>query len=71
MNRINPKKLMHSKWTATQPLKRQKHFMVTEVEYDEEGQVTQCTLEAVISNHSQQINWQQLKNRDQWQQGWK
>ena len=35
MNRINPKKLFRSKWTAVSPMKKEKHFMVTEVEFDE------------------------------------
>ena len=39
MNRINPAKLLHSKWTAVSPVKREKHFMVVEVERDEEGVV--------------------------------
>ncbi|WP_198927950.1 TIGR02450 family Trp-rich protein, partial [Vibrio crassostreae] len=38
MNRINPKKLLRSKWTAVSPVKKEKHFMVTEVEF-EEGEV--------------------------------
>jgi len=31
MNRINPKKLQHSKWTAVQPRNKEKHFLVTAV----------------------------------------
>ena len=30
MNRINPTKLLRSKWTAVSPVKKEKHFMVTE-----------------------------------------
>ncbi|MDH3987431.1 MAG: TIGR02450 family Trp-rich protein, partial [Gammaproteobacteria bacterium] len=33
-NKINPKKLLKSKWTAAEPKNREKHFMVTEVEFD-------------------------------------
>ncbi|NLZ79547.1 MAG: TIGR02450 family Trp-rich protein, partial [Gammaproteobacteria bacterium] len=29
MHRINPKKLLHSKWTAVSPVNKEKHFMVT------------------------------------------
>ncbi len=31
MNPLHPKKLMSSKWTAVQPVARQKHFMVVHV----------------------------------------
>ena len=34
MNRINPNKLQHSKWTAVQPCNREKHFLVTTVNRD-------------------------------------
>jgi tryptophan-rich hypothetical protein len=34
MNKINPEKLLKSKWTAAQPKNREKHFMVTEVGLD-------------------------------------
>ena len=31
MNRVSPKKLLHSKWTAVEPRNREKHFLVTRV----------------------------------------
>lgn len=34
MHQINPKKLLHSKWTAVKPENKEKHFMVTEMEFD-------------------------------------
>ncbi|MGH1441642.1 MAG: TIGR02450 family Trp-rich protein [Cellvibrionaceae bacterium] len=71
MNPINPKKLLHSKWTALTPLKKEKHFLVTEVEFDEEDRVIHCLLEAVISKRSESIEWETLKNEEQWLQGWK
>lgn len=71
MNRINSKKLLHSKWTAVEPRNREKHFMVTEVDYDEEGKVVLCILEAVLSDREYSIDWTQLKSRDNWLQGWK
>ena len=40
MNRVNPRKLLQSKWTAVAPAKREKHFIVTEVEFDEDGVVS-------------------------------
>ncbi len=71
MNKINPRKLLHSKWTAQKPQAREKHFMVTEVEFDEEGVVTLCLIEAVLTKRSMPIQWQDLKSIENWQQGWK
>jgi tryptophan-rich hypothetical protein len=71
MNKINPRKLLHSKWTAVKPVKKEKHFLVTEVEFDEEGELVHCLIEAVISNRSEAIDWKQLRETSSWQQGWK
>ena len=71
MNTINPKKLLNSKWTAVNPLNREKHFMVTDVEFDEEGVVIACLIEAVLSKRATSIEWQDLKDSEQWLQGWK
>lgn len=71
MNKINPKKLLHSKWTACHPVKKEKHFIVTELDFDDEGEVILCLIEAVISKRSESIDWKVLKNEDNWLQGWK
>lgn len=71
MNKINPKKLHHSKWTAVNPLNREKHFLVTEVEFDEEGVVICCILEAILSKRSRSIKWRDLSDTQHWLQGWK
>ncbi len=70
MNKVHPKKLLHSKWTAVKPENKEKHFVVSEVEYDEEGAVTLCSLEAVFSKRIQSIDWRALTDTDRWQQGW-
>lgn len=70
MNRLHPKKLLHSKWTAVDPVRREKHFVVTEVEYDEEQNVVTCTLEAVLSKRETPIDWRELTDRSRWRQGW-
>ena len=57
MHQINPKKLLHSKWTAVRPVNKEKHFLVTELKFDEEGNVIHCLLEAVISNREEAIDW--------------
>ena len=71
MNRTNPSKLLHSKWTAVEPKNKEKHFLVVEVDYDEEGIVIDCLLEAVMSRRKTSVNWRDLTNSDQWKQGWK
>jgi tryptophan-rich hypothetical protein len=71
VNKINPKKLLNSKWTAVNPVNKEKHFLVTELEFDEEDNVVHCLLVAVISNRSEPIEWTALKNDGTWLQGWK
>ncbi|PWE45408.1 TIGR02450 family Trp-rich protein [Pseudomonas prosekii] len=71
MNRINPGKLLLSKWTAALPKNREKHFLVTEVFRDEEGTVLQVELQAVLTQRSERLDWQALKNSDSWLLGWK
>lgn len=71
VRKINPKKLLHSKWTAVKPINKEKHFMVTELEFDEEGVVIHCLIEAIMSKRSEAIDWASLKDQSQWQQGWK
>jgi len=70
VNRINPGKLLLSKWTAAHPQHREKHFLVTELFRDEEGTVLQVELEAVLTKRSQRMDWQTLKNSDTWKLGW-
>jgi len=70
-NKINPKKLLNSKWTAVKSINKEKHFLITEVDFDEEGEVILCLLEAIISKRSAEINWVDLKDTTQWIQGWK
>lgn len=71
MNKINPKKLLNSKWTAVKPTNKEKHFLVTEIEFDEECLVISCSIEAVMSKRVIPINWYDLKDEGLWLQGWK
>ncbi|MEH6592467.1 MAG: TIGR02450 family Trp-rich protein [Halioglobus sp.] len=71
MNKINPQKLLSSKWTAVNPTKKEKHFIVSEIEFDEDGQVVSCCIEAVMSQRSIPINWNDLKDDSNWLHGWK
>jgi tryptophan-rich hypothetical protein len=71
VNRINPQKLLLSKWTAAQPQDREKHFLVTELFRDEEGRVLEIELQAVLTQRAERLDWQILKNDDHWLLGWK
>ena len=71
MNRINPKKLLNSKWTAVKPVNKEKHFIISDIEFDEEGIVVACYIEPVMSKHPSPINWLALKDDSCWLQGWK
>lgn len=68
--RINPKKLLHSKWTAAEPQNLEKHWLVTEVCCDDAGVVRTCMLEAVHSGREIQLDWRDLKNAAHWKIGW-
>ena len=71
MKTVSPKKLLNSKWTAAHPVNREKHFLITEVDYDEEGTVIHCLMEAVITRRSFPIQWRDLRDSGKWITGWK
>ena len=71
MNRINPRKLLLSKWTAAHPQNREKHFLVTELIRDEEGTVLEVELQAVLTQRSERMDWQVLRDAEHWLLGWK
>ena len=71
MNRLNPDKLLMSKWTATQPRKRERHFLVTRLIRNEDEIIVGCELEAVISKNTYETDWRELQDSDQWIMGWK
>jgi tryptophan-rich hypothetical protein len=71
-NLIHPKKLLLSKWTATAPVNKEKHFMVIKViDPKVEGSpVEQVVIEAVMSKRQKTIQWRLLTNGLEWKQGW-
>jgi len=71
MNQINPKKLLNSKWTSVTPVNREKHFVISEIIFDEDDVVTSCRIEAVLSKSAISINWHDLKDDRCWVHGWK
>lgn len=71
MNKLNPKALLNSKWTAVKISKKEKHFIVVDVTFDEDQQVIDCVIEAVMTNNHYSINWRDLKLTSKWIIGWK
>lgn len=71
MNRINPAKLLLSKWTAAHPRNKEKHFLVTELFCDEEGNVLDIELQAVMTRRGERLPWQTLQSAKDWRIGWK
>ena len=71
MNRVHPKKLLQSKWTAAEPVNKEKHFIISEMEFDEEGNVVKCVIEAVMTKREREVDWHDLKDSQKWRQGWK
>ena len=53
------------------PGNKEKHFIVSEVEFDEEELVTSCSIEAVMSKRSISVNWHELEDDSNWIHGWK
>jgi tryptophan-rich hypothetical protein len=70
MNPVNPKKLLHSKWTALQPANKEMHFLVSDVERDDDGAIIHCEIEAIMTRRTFQIDWRELRNSDRWACGW-
>ena len=69
--RLNPEKLQLSKWTAAAAVRKEKHFIVTELIRDEDEVVVACRIEAVHSHRVRQIDWRELRDGTKWLQGWR
>jgi len=72
MNSLNPKKLLLSKWTAVNPVAKQKHFLVSRVIQPElpTDPIELVEIEAVFSKAVQIIAWRELQGDGVWRQGW-
>ncbi|MGB0504421.1 MAG: TIGR02450 family Trp-rich protein, partial [Thalassolituus sp.] len=55
---------------AVHPTNKEKHFLITELKLDDEGEVIHCLIEAVLTKREEAINWQDLKDSERWVQGW-
>lgn len=72
MNQFNPKKLLHSKWTAVNPVNKEKHFMVISLIWDDAHQkVELCELLAVMTGHVYECKPLAFKDKQAWKMGWK
>lgn len=72
MNPLSPKKLLLTKWTALQPVCKDKHFMVAKVLVPElpGSKIEWVEIEAVLSQKRQTIAWRALQDDSVWAQGW-
>lgn len=70
MNRFAPAKLKLSKWTARHPQNRERHFLVTDLEFDDDGILLRVELQAVHSGRSQWLDWRTLRDAETWIIGW-
>jgi tryptophan-rich hypothetical protein len=71
-NRVSPKKLLLSKWTAVTPQHKEKHFVVVRVIEPEppEMRIDRIELEAVHSRRTFLLHWRDLTDGWRWRQGW-
>jgi tryptophan-rich hypothetical protein len=72
MNALHPKKLLLTKWTAVQPVARNKHFLVSKVIQADPPALTPewIEIEAVHSKTVTRIHWHELRDTNRWSQGW-
>jgi len=71
MNQINPKALIHSKWTKIDVNNKEKHFIISLVTFDQDQKVVDCEIEAVMTKNVYAIEWRELKQSDKWRIGWR
>ncbi|WP_114690361.1 TIGR02450 family Trp-rich protein [Polynucleobacter necessarius] len=72
-NKLSPKKLLLTKWTAVKPIAKQKHFLISKVILLEppSEKIELVEIEAVYSQKTSVISWRDLSNSELWIQGWK
>ena len=70
MNKVSPKALINSKWTKVDVVNKEKHFIITKVDFDEEQKVICCIIEAVMTHNEYTIDWRDLKVSELWRVGW-
>ncbi len=72
-NPLGPKKLLLSKWTAVQPSKKRKHFLVRKLITPTmpDAPIEYVEIEAIFDGWVKVIPWRQLQDGTIWLQGWK
>jgi tryptophan-rich hypothetical protein len=72
IRRLNPDKLLSSKWTAVIPSNKEKHFIVTRLiaAQPPTGLIEQVELEAIHSRRKLILPWRVLTDCGVWLQGW-
>jgi len=70
--KLNPKKLLLSKWTAVEPQNKEKHFIVSNLLLPDDPALPleMIELEAVFSKRLYLLPWRDLQNTATWRQGW-
>lgn len=71
--RLNPRKLLLSKWTAVEVRDKEKHFIVTRLvePADPSSPLREVEIEAVYSRRSRILPWRELCDPTRWRQGWR
>ena len=69
---MDRKHLVDSKWTALQPIDRDKHFMVTRLLQASgvEGEVPLVELQAILSKRRVRVPRSELSDETRWKPGW-
>jgi tryptophan-rich hypothetical protein len=71
-NPVNRRKLPGSKWTAVEPVDREKHFLVLDWVRDETGRPTdRIVIEAILTNRVRELHWRELEDPAGWRIGWR
>ena len=70
MNRLNHKKLLHSKWTAIHPQNKEKHFVLTRIVKDKTGFIIHVEMQSILSKKRRMILRSALEDDNQWHIGW-
>ena len=72
INRVLRKHLVNSKWTAVEPVDRDKHFLVKRVlrAKAEEHELGLVELEAILSKRLHRVSRGELSDATRWRSGW-
>lgn len=69
---LSPKKLLHTKWTAVAPQRKEKHFLVTAVVEPDPptAAIDAVEIEAVYTKRAWTVRWRELTDPARWRRGW-